>query len=642
MVQANSGTNDHTSEIVYSSASYPVYISFAAPSAANQFKKIKSVKVYVYSRAYSSGVLAKLMSYLLKSGFDEETAVYSQVYNIDLGIYIASDTAAPVGSYAWLCCDYYEGANIANWYDRLLKYGVSIKGANVYIYTAHSSNKPYLVVTFSDDSVHATVESASPSSGYIPKYAANTFAWTTGVSDGLSYATPMQASAELQWKESESGTVHTVSCGTEQSVTIPANTFTSDTVIWRVVVTDTGGTQTASDWYTLSTVEATSSANTVSPKNTMIDGSADQLFEWEHIISTGTSQTAAQLQKSTDGSTWTTLASVSGSALSTTIPGGTFSSGTWYWRVRTANTDGTYGSWSDAATFISVAAPPKPSVNVTQTARPTVSWQATDQQGYQVQIGDVYDSGTLYGTATSLKLPVYLEDGQYTVKVRIQNIYGLWSEWGTAALAVQMEPDEDITLEGYADNAAYLTWETETAYDAYVVYRNGKAIAKTAQKYYQDLYAAGTCTYYIRGIYDDSDDYGLSAELQLGITPETLVIIDVERNEVIPLPYSEVSMRTTLYANAREITTRHLSGGEYPSAEISEYSTKTVSFRAAFFVKAEADQLEKLLGKVVCVKTKDGDSVIGILARMNKTVAVYYTGFSCTVSQMEWLEDVEL
>lgn len=148
------------------------------------------------------------------------------------------------------------------------------------------------------------------------------------------------------------------------------------------------------------------------------------------------------------------------------MPANTFTSGTKYWRVRTYNTDGTASAWSDKAEFIAINAPSAPSIVIQSTGpRPRITWQTTEQEAYQLTLSSGYASGTVYGTEKAWRSPVYLADGSYTVRVRVQNKYGMWSEWSAAALPVSHTEGEAITLTATAGNEAALTWQTAGSYD---------------------------------------------------------------------------------------------------------------------------------------------------------------------------------
>ena len=63
--------------------------------------------------------------------------------------------------------------------------------------------------------------------------------------------------------------------------------------------------------------------------------------------------------------------------------------------------------------------------------------------------------GTHYGTEKTWTSPAYLSDGSHTVRVRVQNQYGMWSDWGAAALPVTNTPGAvtDATAEEFGDGA---------------------------------------------------------------------------------------------------------------------------------------------------------------------------------------------
>ena len=144
------------------------------------------------------------------------------------------------------------------------------------------------------------VSDLSPSAGaYTPKYVDSIFSWSVQhfARNGSPIIVPLSA-ATVRWRVSGSSTVHTIPAGSSSSVVVPAGTFTADSIDWMVeAVTDTGVIVT-SDWTTVSTIEAISSAVAVYPRDTTVDGSEPIVFRWTHVISTGSIQTAYEIQLS--------------------------------------------------------------------------------------------------------------------------------------------------------------------------------------------------------------------------------------------------------------------------------------------------------------------------------------------------------
>lgn len=503
-----------------------------------------------------------------------------------------------------------------------------------------ASEKPELEIEYGGDVV-INPTALSPASGYIPKGTSCTFRWGTERS-GLCLGDLTLTGVTFRWRVTGSETATEVDCGAATSYTLPGSSITADSIQWQVETTDSQGNVSTSGWRTLSTVEALSSAVAESPKNIMVDGSADTVFRWAHLIATGTAPSASELQISADGSTWTQLVTVAGSALETTIPAGTLPAGELQWRVRTSNTDEAPGAWSEPASILVVAAPPAPTVSVEQTPRPLISWQSQGQQGYQLRIPGAWESGSVYGTAMSRKLPVILPDGEYTVELRVVNEYGLWSDWGSAPLTVANIPGSAITLTAIADEAIRLSWKSAGAYGRYLVERDGAPLAVTQETNYTDLTAVGEHSYRVLGIETDSDNYGVSNTETVTLTVDCNTLTDLETGECLQMPYSTTQIQEERVSLERSVSMAHFTGADYPSAELTRYRDKSTSFEAAFRDLAQAARLEALLGRLVCLKSKNGESCTGIIPALQKVSSAFWVDYTATISKVDVSEEVEL
>lgn len=430
--------------------------------------------------------------------------------------------------------------------------------------------------------------------------------------------------------------------GTATSITIPANTFSGDSIQWQLSVTANSGVTTTSDWMTLSLTDVESTAVAVAPDRAVIDGASDNVFKWEHVISTGTAQTKAELQQSTDGSTWTALATVTGAANTWTAPAGTFTSGTKYWRVRTYNSKGAAGAWSAATQFIVLAAPATPPVSIVSTEpRPKIRWQSDEQQAYQVEIDGVYASGTRFGTGKTWKAPFYLADGSYTVRVRVQNEYGFWSPWGAAALPVTNVPGGAITLTAEGGIEAVLSW-TPGSFDYYLVYRDGVAIAKVTEPGYTDAASIGTVSYQVRGCYDNSDNYSLSEAVEVTVSTDKVRLYDMERGEWLHFLYDSSAHRSTGLSLSQDIQYVQLSGHTYPVAERSEFKSRALRITCVCADDAERQSLRALIGHLTCCKTPEGNMIIGYPASISESSDDFFSTYSFTIEQIDRKEEISL
>lgn len=645
-----------------------ILLKFGEPAAAYKYKRITKVKLVLYAMP-TKGILgswgaAYISAYALglKEPLDVSTATYAtQPQQLKDG--------STSGSASWNELNKVVQAQVTftmSQYNAAEKNGLEHGLRNGFLfafitggeghaseaifYGAKSSYKPFLECEYSNDNVGIKAENFAPSSGaFVNRTQKNTFTWDTTDDTDLTqtcFAEIKQTSAVFEWRVKNASTSKTISVsGSTTSCTVPANTFPSGTLEWRVKVTANSGTTTTSAWQEITTTDVTPTAKPVSPSGIVIDATTVNRFSWQHIISTGTPQSKADLQWSADGTTWNTLAAFTGENQYYDVPANTFTSGTKYWRVRTYNTDGTPSEWSDKAEFIAINAPSAPSIVIQSTGpRPRITWQTSEQEAYQLTLSNGYASGTVYGTEKAWRSPVYLADGSYTIRVRVQNKYGMWSEWSAAALPVSHTEGEAITLTVTAGHEAALTWQTAGSYDFNLIERDGVAIGRTAQKQYVDHTSIGSATYRVRGCYADSDNYGLSNTVTAEILPDTAMICDLESGTWQRMPLSETILRTNRISRAATISTVHLSGLAYPVAERTEFRDRTMQISCAFTAenRAAALALEALVGRLVCAKTTQGDMVTGYLAALEKNADAIMSRYSFELQNIHREEAITL
>lgn len=631
-------TTNYSDDVVVDDGN--LLVSFSGFPLAAQFKKIILAKIFLYatlSGSTAQNISGSVISFLAES-FVEKSVTYQTRPKTSLN-------RAKI--YAYVSSAKYVSADVSGIYlagvPEILQHGIQADPPyGVGFQTSRGSNKPYVTVEYSDDLVGLTLSSLSPGSGSIVAANATVFSWTEKV-DGVCYAGVSRNSAKFRWRKSASDTVKEIAVpGTATSITIPANTFSGDSIQWQLSVTANSGVTTTSDWMTLSLTDVESTAVAVAPDRAVLDGSSSNVFKWEHVISTGTAQTKAELQQSTDGSTWTALATVTGAANTWTAPAGTFTSGTKYWRVRTYNSKGAAGAWSAATQFIVLAAPATPPVSIVSTEpRPEIRWQSDEQQSYQVEIDGVYASGTRFGTGKTWKAPFYLADGSYTVRVRVQNEYGFWSPWGTAALPVTNVPGGAITLTAEGGIEAALSW-TPGSFDYYLVYRNGVAIAKVTEPSCTDAASIGGVRYQVRGCYDNSDNYSLSEAVEVTVSTDKVRLYDMERGEWLHFLYDSSAHRSTGLSLSQDIQYIQLSGHTYPVAERSEFKSRALRITCVCADDAERQSLRALLGHLTCCKTPEGNMTLGYPASITENSDDFFSTYSFTIEQIDRKEEINI
>ena len=647
VIYSSSGSqdsNNHSSQTFFSDS----YISFDSTELTTHlYNVITNVNLYVMLK-YKGNETKQIDVYPLGESFDETTISYNnhpRTYNYTEHTLLSSAAVE----------EYLDIGAVGS--DSIAKKLIINNGIRFYpitsftYYTSHSLNKPYIVVTTSDALATGELKRFTPAMGYVDLSKDNIFGFDfEQKADEPSIAPLAVKSFTLQLREHGQTEITSIKvttwAGDAPNATVPAGTISGESIDWRVIAKTNANQTLTSDWMTLSVEDVPPTAWPISPKDVVVDGSKDQIFIWGHASSTGTAQSKTDLQTSTDGSTWTALTTVTGAARQWTCPAGTLTSSIKYWRVRTYNADGVAGEWSDAAQIVVIAAPTAPSIQIKSTGpRPSISWQTSEQEAYQVELDGKLSGGTHYGTDKTWTSPAYLADGSHTVRVRVQNQYGMWSDWGTAALPVTNTPGASISLTVQASSVADLSWQTTGSYDFYLVYRNGKPVAKLTQTQYTDELSSGSTTYQVRGCYADSSNYGLSSAVTVTITTgQYATLYGIASGKKVTLKHCGLKNQPVQNAINRDIQYIFMYGSTYPHAERSEFVTKKVGGTAVFLPGEDKAGFDALIGELVCLKTQSGEMVIGYLnetsdvSRVNPDKSV--VNFS--IQQIDYTEVIDI
>lgn len=501
-----------------------------------------------------------------------------------------------------------------------------------------------LFITLSDD-LRVLVPVLSPANTHVDRTKALKLSWSYTDND-MSWAMPTQAGATVTWKIGADGEEHTATVsGTTQTYTIPLASMqqvaAGDVLYWKVRAVSRYSVAADAEYETayapLYTEDGTAVATPVSPVDEIIDAQSPTVFRWRHSTPYGTVQTGAHLQWSTDGTAWQELATISSSADTYTAPAGTFGAGALYWRVRTKNADGVYGSWSAAVACTVVGPPLAPVVTISGGWRPLVSWSAAGQEGYQVQLAG-WDSGPLWGSANAWRAPDYLPAGTYTARVRIVGSYGLWSEWGEANVTLGTPGSGTITLRVSGTESPILTWTASRTCEAFWIYRDGEKIGETTASPWQDFYAAaGPHVYMVRGIYSNGNRFIQSAEVEVTVAFSSVILMDVETGERIPLPTvreNELSIRQRVQRNTAFY---HWNGSGRPSAEIGQQITRTVTLRPTWprGMWDEMPKLEAYMGRLVHFRDPYGRALYGIISALPSEAMPWRHSFDLEIREVE-------
>lgn len=368
-------------------------------------------------------------------------------------------------------------------------------------------------------------------------------------------------------------------------------------------------------------------------------------FEWQYNSSVGGEQKAFDLQWSTNQSNWTTISETTENTYYD-MPAETLSTGNIYWRVQTYNEYGESSGYSDAAVFYSIGAPAAPIIQtVSNECRPLIEWSAFDQQIYQLQIlqGEtvIYDTSDMPGIFTrQYRIPVFLDDGEYSARIRIKNEYDMWSEWGTTSFSISTtKPGKPVLSVQRSPHGLELTIGNVQG-EAYI-YRDGVPIAKvTGQKCFDNTVVNGReYRYFVRAL---STNGFADSDTVIGIPAFRIGLLNVGE-EVIELKYNLNSVPDKDLSCVPVGAMNHYDGREFPIAEMSEFTDVTLSLTYFFrrFTKVEKILEAARRKKTVLYRDKKGLKLYGIIS--NVAIRDLINGYtvSFTLSATDHKEAVE-
>lgn len=371
---------------------------------------------------------------------------------------------------------------------------------------------------------------------------------------------------------------------------------------WKIIFENTSGKEIEANVY---------------PTNFDIDYSYNAGETWISLVSNGT------VDRGTDG------------IYRYDIPANTFKYGIIQYRIRAYAGGKTINFYENGYITVRVQASTS-SVACDGKPMPTLSWQSSAQVAYQVRFAD-YDSGAIYGTATSHTIPYFYADGYYPVQVRTQASNGEWSEWTELEYVVitNSTPSNQIELTVTTTRHAIVaSWLDSGVSDNYILYRNGIPIYIGADKTYTDITANGNCTYFVRAVI--SKYYTQSNSVTIGAYPQADCIYDFNTEAWIPLKLS-MSPRTRIYSKNTNVVYNHYAGRTKPIAFTEGYTTRQMSGNYVFKTRDEALRISDLSGKRIVFKDTRGGIIIGVLndANINVESKLYTVTFTVTETDYE-------
>lgn len=279
----------------------------------------------------------------------------------------------------------------------------------------------------------------------------------------------------------------------------------------------------------------------------------------------------------------------SGTSRSFTVPANDLELGDAVYRIYTYDNNNVASASKEVALIVVGESSAPTITEVTQNAFPTVKWVAAVQDAWQMVVKDadsvLYDSGMVSGTDKQFTLPIMLDDGAYSIEMRILNRYGFYTDWSAYGLALETaKPNAPESIFVSVTNNYGVTIDCEAPADAgtlYVVRReSGSNTAEIIGEYipgFTDYQIPINKTYeytirnYVEGFADGE-------WIDATIIAKGIVIRDgddISRAvNVWKVAEGEFEL---LESNVRDRELVKCVGREFPVAEISEWITSTRS-----------------------------------------------------------------
>lgn len=503
---------------------------------------------------------------------------------------------------------------------------------------ASGSARPYLRVNYSDADVgvyNVTVNSATN----MNPHKALTFTWSYSVPADT--AEPLAVTGEtFFWKTSEESSYHSiaVSPGARQAV-VPAETFPgASTIQYFVRVTCNSGVSADSDVMSTSTAAPAVGISLTAPDRTVEIYNEVIKFRWTVTGQSGYGFAKTELRYRRNGGEWTSLAEVQAPATEYDAPANTFQAGSIEWSARAYNADDVASDWASMS-FVAFGSPAAPAVSVDAVPFATISWQSTEQEAYQLELdGELL--GTFFGYGRQYKLQTPLEDGSHVARVRVQNAYGLWSQYGEVSFSITNDPGGEIALDGTFAVDAALFWISADLTADFLIFRDGALIGHTAGDRFTDRFVLGAHSYYVINRLP-SGNYSRSNTVKGKMCTRRPLIALLSGGEWLPLRYSERSMTQQSFTWQKTHSLRHIAGATFPVLEISPYEDLSGAYDAAFLCPQDAERFYRLLGQVVVLKSKGGKVLIGAITSISEIVNTFYQACQFTLEQIQWEDYVD-
>ena len=281
------------------------------------------------------------------------------------------------------------------------------------------------------------------------------------------------------------------------------------------------------------------------------------------------------------------------------IPADTFDIDTYEYYVAQTLENG-YTVYTPLTEFYAIGQDAAPTISgVTNNSIPTVSWTDSNQAAFEIRIKDaeqniVYTSGMIVGDNQSYQITKMLPNGTYIVEVRELNIYGIYSDWGSAQFVLNPSsvsaPTDIFVSVNNKFGVEISGTPVGSAQKTYVVRRETgtddiEIVGIYTGGIFTDYTAKGN-TYYEYSLRNYNVAYADGAFIPVEVKVKEAIIQDGrDVTNFLDLSWSEDVTFNIEYTDEADRTLYNCLGRRYPVKEMGEWVNSVRSFVA--YVRAE-------------------------------------------------------
>lgn len=317
---------------------------------------------------------------------------------------------------------------------------------------------------------------------------------------------------------------------------------------------------------------------------------------------------------------------------------GTFPVGTIYYRLQTVDTDGNYSDWAYGKFVVRERVTPPSYIEVENKALTKITWNSSLQTAYELELykGEELIGEEKYSALTKEYKPnMFLEDGEYSFRIRIKDSYNTWSDWIEKMFTISTTKPNKPTIRVYC-NGTVATIDVQSTIDSIFIYRveNGieTCIAKNT-KHYEDkeMITNTSCQYYARAFengFSDSERVNVKVNTKGFILSNSKNVMDIHKSIEKLMPLSESIGIDRRYNNYL--------GRELPVFEQSRFKSRTVT-RKAFVKEQQLNILYEIANGSEIVLYRDSKSrkFYGTVTINSANLDFLGTGYSVEITIRE-------